>query len=391
MLILLPISKAFSEIAFGVLLICRLIQWVAAGSRNDSPWSRPALRPLLIALAAFLLICALSITASRWPMLSLRGFIGKWLEYLVLFALAVDLGHRKGVPQRAMLALACSLVLVFIEIITQEFFDKGIFLGHGYGAYERATGPYENPSDLATYLIVVIPSLLCYAVSRRGWLRRGLLALVGTSVVMLARTDALGAWIGLFVGLGAVVLMFPRLRRYGALVVVGLMLAVWWMPPQREGHHGTAYRRETFNMNRLGTTDRVNMWRAAIRMIRDRPILGHGVNTFMANYLDYWVGGERQPRYAHNCYLQVAAETGLIGAACFLVFLSLLFMEMVVGLRAGLIEHPLWLSGFFAGLLGFAVQAAGDTNFYAMRQAVLFWTLAGLAVGLCHQPRPDPS
>jgi hypothetical protein len=35
-----------------------------------------------------------------------------------------------------------------------------------------------------------------------------------------------------------------------------------------------------------------------------------------------------------------------------------------------------------AGLTGFVLQSAIDTNFYALRQAALFWTLAGLGLAL---------
>ena len=133
----------------------------------------------------------------------------------------------------------------------------------------------------------------------------------------------------------------------------------------------------------IGTRDRWAMWQAALGMIRDRPIVGHGVNTFMANYLDYWVGGERMPRYAHNCYLQVAAETGIVGLAAFLWLLAALFLRLGRAARVPPFDASrLLLSGLCAGLVAFAVQAGVDTNFYALRQAALFWVLAGMAVGL---------
>ena len=132
----------------------------------------------------------------------------------------------------------------------------------------------------------------------------------------------------------------------------------------------------------MGKTDRWVMWAAARGMIRDRPWLGHGVNTFMANYLTYWVGGEQQPRYAHNCYLQMAAETGLIGLSAFLLCLAALARRWIAGVRALAAPQRTWLLGLSAGLAAFLVQAAIDTNFYAMRQAALFWVLAGLALGL---------
>ena len=125
------------------------------------------------------------------------------------------------------------------------------------------------------------------------------------------------------------------------------------------------------------------MWQAAWGMIRARPLTGLGLNTFMANYLTFWVGGERQPRYAHNCYLQTWAETGLVGLLSFLWFLAAVFVRMVRAIAQmpeGAARST--LLGLTAGLLGFVVQAALDTNFYTVRQAALFWVLAGTAVGL---------
>ena len=122
----------------------------------------------------------------------------------------------------------------------------------------------------------------------------------------------------------------------------------------------------------------------------DRPIFGHGINTFMANYLDYWVGGERQPRYAHNCYLQVAAETGIAGLLAFLAVLGLLFARLRHGIRRIRGDDGIWVIGMTAGLVAFALQAGIDTNFYALRQAALFWVLSGIALGL-HQRETIPS
>jgi O-antigen ligase len=135
----------------------------------------------------------------------------------------------------------------------------------------------------------------------------------------------------------------------------------------------------------MGTKDRLHMWQAALRMIQDRPILGQGVNTFMANYLDFWVGGERQPRYAHNCYLQIAAETGLIGLAAFAGMIVAASRRVWSALRVKAAAATL-LAGLAAGLLAFLVHAGYETNFFSMRQAALFWTLGGLAVGMSQPP-----
>ena len=384
LLALLPFSKAAVEISFGVLFLTWLFQRCDPATRADTVWLTPRFRPLVYAILAYLAACALSIPVSKTPILSLNGFINKWVEYLLFFVVAADLGRRPGVVRNGLMIIAASSLFVLIEAVTQEHAGRGIFSGHLYQNYQRATGPYENPIDLATYLMVVIPLMLMAAIGRRRWLVRTMLwSLLVALVVLLARTDALGAWLGLCLGLPLVIVVEqPMVRRYGLIALVGIVLFCS-IVPQGVGQNGIPHSKEAFSFARLGTSDRWNMWQAALGMIRDRPILGHGVNTFMANYLDYWVGGERQPRYAHNCYLQVAAETGFVGLVTFLGLLGLIFAQWFAALRrGGGSDDRLALIGFTAGLFAFVLQAGIDTNFYSLRQAALFWLLAGLATGL---------
>ena len=246
------------------------------------------------------------------------------------------------------------------------------------------TGPYENPIDLATYLIVIVPMLLAYAAHRRGVRRFLLWGLAAGLVALLGQTEAKSAWLGLAVGVLLVAVWHRQTRRFGLLIIAATLL-VGGICLSREARWG-----KVVSLSDIGKVDRWVMWQAAARMIHDRPVLGHGVNTFMANYLRYWVGGERQPRYAHNCYLQMAAETGVIGLAAFLWLLGLVVAVLGRGLQAAgdgakaalLPDRRMLLAGCLIGLIAFLVQAAFDTNFYAMRQVALFWLVAGLAIGV---------
>jgi O-antigen ligase len=241
--------------------------------------------------------------------------------------------------------------------------------------------------------MVVIPILLAFSFRQRQLLARiGLWGVLALLVLALGRTMALGAWLGLSLVLLSVMLVGDTtVRRTGLMLLAVTLLTFSWFT-----HYGDvlqdalsakfglkrAGRLPTASMFDIGTSDRWMMWQAAWRMIQDRPVLGHGLNTFMANYLAYRVGGQAQPRYAHNCYLQVAAETGMVGLVLFAGLLWAFFAQLVAGLRRSHTRSETILLGLFAGLLAFAAQAGIDTNFYALRQAALFWTLAGLALGL---------
>ena len=323
-------------------------------------------------------VCALSIIVSDYPGLSVKGVVDKWLEYLLMLVIVADVVVAyPPIVRQSVVALSFSAGLVILEALTQELFGKGLLRGYPLSVFKVMTGPYENPIDLATYLIVVIPILGSVAtIARRRFRSRFLWVLLAALILCLARTEAFGAWLGLGASILVLSVTYPRLRRYGvalfaALFILGSAALI------HTGHLGS-----TLSPREIGKVDRWVMWQAAIGMIRDRPLLGHGVNTFMANYLHYWVGGERQPRYAHNCYLQIAAETGLIGLALFLGILGCFFAYLISHRSHLTAKQQTLLLGFMGGLLAFSFHASIDTNFYALRQAALFWSLAGLALGL---------
>ncbi|MBI3011157.1 MAG: O-antigen ligase family protein [Candidatus Omnitrophica bacterium] len=375
---LLPFSKAAIEIAFGVLLIGWLAERLNPATRWQTVWLDGRLRSLAWALGAYLAACALSIPLSDAPSLSVRGFVRKWLEYALLFVMMAELGARPTLVRRAMALLACSSLLVLIQAISQEItIWRTISHYDSRFVYGRMMGPYENPIDLATYLMVVVPVLLMFAPACRPPLRRAIWTLATLLIVCVGRTQAQGAWVGLGVGLVLLAMWERRIRKAVLMTaLVALSLIGLWL------HAGGRLQQAVTTFDR-GFQDRLYMWQAAWGMIRDRPVVGHGLNTFMARYLDYWVGGERAPRYAHNGYLQIWAETGLIGLGTFLWLLWRMWTGWLAGARSALDDrHRMFLLGMVAGLLAFLVQSAVDTNFYSLRQATLFWALAGLATGL---------
>ena len=182
----------------------------------------------------------------------------------------------------------------------------------------------------------------------------------------------------LAVGMGIIALKRRRLPKLflviGAVLLIGAVIVL----------QGQNRLRGLTEFSSIGVQDRWFMWQSAWHMIQSRPWLGQGLNTFMANYLTYWVGGEQQPRYAHNCFLQTAAETGILGLLTFLLFLGAMAWLWWRSRSAGSDAQrsmPLHVA-LAAALVGFLVQSAFDTNLYALRHATLFWTLAGLTTGL---------
>lgn len=377
LLVLLPVSKAGIEILFFLLLIGWLLERALCGGWTSSVWSQRAMRPMLWALLGYLAVCAASILTSTYPALSLRGFIGKTLEYALFLVILADVVARMRSVWPVVAALLTSAVVVIGDALIQEITGVDPILHHSKVIFKRMTGPYENPGDLATYLLVML--LVTIALLRRQRGRWGKV-MMGLLIVWLGgclvRTEAQPAWIGYAIGTLVLFVFDPSLRRLLAAFGISLYVAAAAVLHAKE-RLGLA-----LTLSVVGVSDRMVMWETAWRMFLDRPLLGQGLNTFMANYLTYYVGGERTPRYAHNCYLQTAAETGIVGLVLFLAVLGCFFVSCVRALRERRSDEPALLLGLTAGLLAFVVQAGADTNFYALRQAALFWSFAGCALGL---------
>lgn len=386
-LFLIPFSKAAVEVSFFLLLFLWLGGWKRAslqGLRTIPSGNRP---PFLL-LGIFLTVCFFSAVTSPMARLSLDGFIGKWLEYGLLFLIAADLAVLPQVNRRAVHALLAAAGLVILWGLLQEWIlhaalypsEARDFITGKRLDYIRMVGPYENPNDLATFLMV---SGLVIA----GWLlraRKGEASLASCVVLALiagclAWTRSMGGLLGTFCGLALLGWRHRGNRRLvWSLAAAGVSAAAFFLLTSSEALD------KLLTFSDIASNDRASMWKTGWAMFIDRPLWGHGLNTFMANYTRFAPDAAKNPAYAHNCYLQMAAETGLIGLTAFLLFLGGSARAIWKGLKA--VPDPA-LEGLTAALLGFLIQSLFDTNFYALRQAVLFWTLAGAAVGISSELR----
>ena len=72
----------------------------------------------------------------------------------------------------------------------------------------------------------------------------------------------------------------------------------------------------------FAVVERLAHWEAALGMLKDRPLLGVGVGNYVPVYPAYALPGWEDPLgHAHNYYLHIAAEAGLLGLGAYVLFL----------------------------------------------------------------------
>jgi O-antigen ligase len=134
----------------------------------------------------------------------------------------------------------------------------------------------------------------------------------------------------------------------------------------------------------LASPDRVGEARAALSLAAERPIagVGPGWRSFAWTDAD---GFRRVAEYAHNEYLQVLAELGVVGLALLAGLLAAVGGIARHGRRAAP-STEIW-AGVAGGLVAVAVHAASDFSWHVPAVPLT----GALLVGIVMQPRPKES
>jgi putative inorganic carbon (HCO3(-)) transporter len=127
--------------------------------------------------------------------------------------------------------------------------------------------------------------------------------------------------------------------------------------------------------------ERVVLWDRAVDVIKARPWLGTGINTYAVAHqqFDTEKSWRVQNYYAHNSFLQLAADRGVPALLFFLVFLVLFFRQCFSVIRkSGDAEQRSLVQGVMAGLFGLLALSLVDTVFEPLQTGMLLWFLFGL-------------
>ncbi|GAA3631368.1 O-antigen ligase family protein [Lentzea roselyniae] len=331
-----------------------IVSWVAQRVRERR---LPAPHPLhaLLALFAVVLLASSAVHAAD-PFTA--AYTQRFLPFLVITAVLADVVARE-VPVRAVLAAAVGgAVSAAVGALYSLVVD----------GEARATGPLEDPNDLAYFLVVALPLLIALP-ARRFLLPVGAILAAGA-----AATFSRGG--GLALAFAAVWLVARRgvsMRAVTAtvsgLAVIGLGAVVFAGPVLERALAEKTYIAAT------NVDTRELRWQAAARMLADNPVLGVGPGGFRSEYPAASRNAEidEQSPVAHNIYLEIGAELGLPGLACFLGAVALAFVATERVLRARADRSMLAVQ---ASLIAALVAA----TFLSEQYYLPIWSLVAVAI-----------
>lgn len=254
---------------------------------------------------------------------------------------------------------------------SSSFVDKEMF----EDIKTRVNGTFDNPNVLGEYLLFVIPIIGSLFFGEKGVLKKIFYAgLGGVTVICLALTYSRGCYLGILLAF-AVFLLLINLKWIIAFLVT-LMIAPTFLPASILNRFSSIG-----NMADSSTSYRVSIWKGAIDMIKDywyRPI-GQGTTAFNSIYPLYSYSGVGA-QHAHNLFLQLLIETGIIGIVSFVSILYKFFQNILCGLRkAKDTFYKYCFMGFASGMIGFLLQSIFDNTWYNNKVILIFWIFIALS------------
>jgi O-antigen ligase len=373
----LPLPLNAGHIALLATLAVWAARAIASPRRLDLRWSviyAPVL--LFTGAAALSLLGAASFSAGLTELL-------KWVEIVLMMALVIALG-REGGPGWIAAALIASALPQAVVGMYQFFGGSGAphlwILNY---EYFRAFGTFGQPNPFGAFMGLTLPLALgmtfgqaqvalgAYRAFRQLHERRDrdwFVVSAGSAVMALAASGVLGvgllvswsrgAWLGFAAAFATMLLFAPRRRWLGvalvAVVVVGLWLSILsGLAPDAlvarisdfaqdltgfEDVRGRAISDENY-----AVVERLAHWQAAISMANESPWLGVGFGNYEIVYPRHaLVNWPLALGHAHNYYLNLLAETGIVGLAAYLIAwavilaLTLRALRQTTGLQRGI-------------------------------------------------------
>jgi putative inorganic carbon (HCO3(-)) transporter len=316
--------------------------------------------------------------------------------YLVVANSVYDEQDARWLLGGLLLALSFEALLGVYQGITGNYAGLS-FLGEGSevrtlslrrSVANRCEGTVCYPNSLAMYLNSSLPfamALIFSNVSKRY--KRFATMLLGPGVLALILTLSRGGWIS-FVVAGSMVLALAirrgRLKTVTAALIIGATFLLF-VALVATGSNLIAMR--LTSGDRGSAQSRIPLMKGALAILRTYPVLGAGLNNYTLYMPQYdpvsfhnWNG----PAVVHNAFLLIGAETGLLGLAAFLWFLTSV-MARAWRLTETASEDNLWVVGVGV-LCGYVALSIHNTVDYALvgcsPMFTHFWFLAGMVAGL---------
>jgi O-antigen ligase len=399
---------AFPVVTLAALLAIWMALVVAFGNSQSSQFGWPAATvALFVTYAVFRYRYSVPEYEAREELASIL------VAALVYLVAAGSLGNRQA---RSIFVYGLMGLAIFESVYgAWQAFSKAttILIWERPDVYDgRGSGTYVCPNHLAGFLEIALGLVAARAVFLRNeskFIERATILKVVTvyGAVMIAgglvATLSRGGWLAASVGLLALLFFggFAFKSILPKLVVVGGIVAcagalLWSVDSVRNYLLKTVavdFDKQQVTVGDPSLGGRIHMWKGTLPLIREKPVLGHGIGSWKWEFQEYHHPQIFSfPEYTHNDYLNLASDYGLVGVLLLMLVFGAFFIRAFKVVRISKSsDERAFAIGAISGVISILVHSFFDFNLHILANSTLLAAVMGIVVAIPINPVSEKS
>jgi len=393
------------ELCVEIFVLLTLMFWgLEIASRGEIKFTSV---PFNFPVLSFIAICLFSLIWSNNIFVSLKELPLFLAGPLLYFVITNNISDVRPIRRILNVLLIVGSLFGIYGILQYNGIDFSFWVANV--GRRQVFGLFGNVNYFAEYLIVPLPIAVSLFFAPQNKFKK-ILLLIGIIAMgaSLTATVTRGSYLGFGVSLIFMFFLFLIFRGkdfikrnkiiFIAILVIIIIITTLFIIPNPLNKSGTAIEKikSRISISRLTQSyplkRRIATWKFTVLMIKDHPLLGSGIGTFKYNTLKYqaefFKQGENRALYphgfaekAHNEYLQLWAEMGIVGLG---IFVWLIISYFNYGLKILRKIKDEYKQAIIIGLMGSVVAVLIDSllgfPLHLPATIILFWMALGLTV-----------
>ena len=400
------LSLPTEPILAGILFI-----YILKGLSGQSVDKKILRHPVSIAIYINLIWIFYTSLTSTMPFISLKFFIAKMWFVIPLYFLSAYLFKDPKFIKKYL----WSYIIPFIIIIFYTLFNHisiGLFLKK---AAHGAMKPFFNDhTSYGAILAMFIPVLLGFLFLKNYSKERKIIisSILTLFLFALVFSYTRAAWVSILASLGVFTAIYLKINKTillaGSISIVALFFVFQFeitdsLSKNRQDS-SEDLSEHVQSISNIATDasnkERINRWNAAIKMFKEKPILGFGPGTYMFQYAPYQMSYDRtiistdfaDGGNAHSEYIGPLAESGILGT---LTFIAIIIMTIITGVKVyyRTQSHELKILALVSllGLITYYIHGFLNNFLDTDKASVPFWGFTAIivAIDVFHQKKTE--
>ena len=337
--------KVNQEMSFKLFAIILFSLWILKILNNgEFYFEKTSLNlPILI----FILLMTVSLLRSQFFRVSLNDYILFLFYFLIYFLIINNINHKTEFDSLIHLFFINATIIAIYALLQYYGFDP--FLRE----LSAITSTIGQKNWVSNYLALIFPIIFSYFLLeniKKNKLYYYLLLSIIYATLMICQSR--GIWISIvctfLIGIFLIYKykifdVFKKNKKWVTLIILTfLLITIIYStdnPLNKSAITVPQRALSTFDEQDLSLNYHLLTWKTTINMIKDKPLFGSGIGTFKIKYLQYQANFiQEKPNYiryitnskeAHNEYLQMGAELGLLGLGVFTFIIYFLYSLII--------------------------------------------------------------